>query len=592
MPLGKINIAAGLVEDITDYAAGPRWIAADYVRFRQAMPEKIGGWVQNGTDTFDFGSCRTLLGWNTLANVKHIAGGGSVMLQIFTGSTWVDITPVGTNGTYALDSFAVVATSAQVTVTETSHGQITGNRVTIAGASAGGGITIAGDYLVTKVDDDTYTITHSTEATSTDATTGGASATFQNYIDSGLSSSVLGEGWGIGGWGDDGWGDPSTGGTDIFPARTWSLVNWGEDLLASPRGAGLYTWDASVGTGTRAVAVSNAPTKCNYVFVSQGDRHAVVLGSDEAGGTIDPLLVHWSDQEDNTTWTAAATNTAGTFRVTEGNELISGINTRALSLIWTDTAVYSMQFIGPPYTFGFELLGKGSGIAGPLARAEAASRVFWMGRISRNFYVYDGSVRVLQCPVLRKIQEDFNTEQQDLVCCIPNTQFNEVWWFYPSAGSNENDRYVIYNYLEETWVTGTMGRTAGIDIGLFQNPMWMDADTKLYSQEDGVDAAGSAISSYIETGEYEVGSGDRLMLLDKLILDADITGNLDITIYTRRYPNATQITKGPYTATSSDGKISFRAKGRQFALRFASDGIGDDWRMGHMRMQTKITGGR
>ncbi len=511
MPLAKLTIPPGFVEDITDYGLGPRWRRGDMVRFWAGFPEKIGGWVQHGSDTVQ-GACRGMHAWSSSADVAYVAMGTHSKLEILLNGTFADVTPAG--------------------------------------------------------------------------------------LSAGRENAEAASGWGSGGWGEDGWGESSSSGALTQAPRTWSLDNWGEDLIANPRGGEIYTWDSSVGTGTAAAILhaSNSPLT-NFVFVSPTDRHLIALGSDENdSGTIDKMLVHWCDQEDFTLWTAAATNTAGTKRLDQGSELISGINTRGISLLWTDTAVYAMQFVGPSYTFGFDLLAKGCGIIAPHARAEVSSRTFWWSRADQNFYVFDGAVRNLPCPVLNTIRADFNVAQQDKIFAVANGQFNEVWFYYCSASSIEIDKYVVYNYLENLWFTGNLARTAGVDRGIHDAPLWCGAPSanvsKVYEHESGTDDDGSAITSYIETGEFEAEPGDRLILIDRLIPDADITGNLDITIYTRRYPNATQITKGPYAVNSGTGKLSFRAKGRQFALRFGSDAINDDWRLGTNRIRTKVVGGR
>ncbi len=599
MPLAKLNIAPGFNADTTDYAVGAQWVRGNKVRFWQGKPEKLGGWAQKGSNEFN-GTCRGMHTWASLKSVKYIALGTHTHLQLMAGNSFIDITPTDETGTLGNDPITTTLDSSVVSISDTAHARSINDRVLFSGATDTGGITAAQlniEHTVMAVtDSDNYTISVSSTATS-GATGGGASVLFTYYISVGLIDSFLGVGWGAGAWGDSTWGTPRETSDFLTPARTWSLDNFGEDLVVNPRGGEIYKWDTSVGTGTKAAILhaSNSPLT-NFIFVSPTDRHLVALGSDtDTSGTIDAMLVHWSDQEDLTLWASAATNTAGTFRLDNGSQLISGLNTRSISLIWSDTALYSMQFIGPPYTFGFELIGKQCGIMSPHSAIEIASRVYWWSRTDRNFYMFDGAVRQMPCPVLDGIRDDFNFDQQDKVHAVSNSQFNEVWWFYCTASSVEINSYVVYNFEENLWFTGTLERTSGVDRTLFNFPLLVDTTNKrVYEHENGVNDDGTAITSFVETGEIEATPGDRLVLMDKLVIDADITGSLDVTLFTRKYPTDAQVTKGPFAISSSDadGKLSFRAKGRQFAIRYGSDAIGDDWRLGIPRINTKVVGGR
>lgn len=583
MPLIRLVIPPGLISDVTDYTAGPHWVSSDHVRFWQGMAEKIGGWEKHTTDDFD-GVCRGMHIWASLQAVRHIALGTHTHLQVVIGGVVYDITPVRESGTLT-DPFATTFASSMVVVTDASHGLRAGDRAIYEGTTAAGGLSFNGEWTVFDVlDTDTYRFIHTSVATST--ATGGGTVTYTYLLTSGAIDSSLGEGWGVGPWGSGGWGSAYVPGLFLFPARTWSLDNWGEDLIANPRGGGIFVWDTSTGTSVRAVQIADAPDT-NFIIVSPTDRHLVALGTDN-----DEMLVSWSDQEDYEEWTASATNTAGDFRLTEGTELISGLNTRGVTLLWSDTAMYSMQFIGPPYTFGFELMGLGCGIMSPHARAEVASRVFWWGRACRNFYVFDGAVRAIPCPILQTVANNFNFAQQDKVYAVPNARFNEVWFYYCSASSNDIDSYVIYNFIDNTWAMGTTTRTAGYDRGFYDNPIFAGIDEFLYEHDVGVNDDGAALASHLETGEFEAEPGDRLLLVDGLYVDANITGNLDFTIKTRKYPNGPETSKGPYALTSSTQRLSIRAKGRQFALRYSSDAIDDTWRLGTMRLDAQTSSAR
>ena len=586
----KLEVPVGLYPDFTDYAAGPRWVYSDKVRFRQGMAEKIGGWEKTSSDQFD-GTCRGVYPWASLADVKYLGIGTHSHLEVMTGDVVYDITPVRDSGTLGADPFTTTSSSTQVSVADTGHDLAVNDRVSFSGSDAVGGITPDGAYTVTSVTDaNTYVITHASAATSS-ATGGGAAVAYTYYIAVGTVDSELGEGWGVGPWGSGGWGSAYSPGLFLLPARTWSLDSWGEDLIANPRGGSIYVWDTSVGTSTRATKITNSPDT-NYILVSPTDRHLIALGSNEGSGTVDSMLVHWSSQEDYETWTASATNTAGTKRLVEGSKIISGKVTRGMTLLFTDTALYGMQFIGPPYTFGFDLLGKNCGIIAPHAAVEVASRIFWWSWTSKAFFTFDGSVKQLPCPLIETIHNDINFLQQDKIWSMSFAQHNEVWWFYPSADSDEIDSYVIFNYAENAWVTGTLARTAGCDRGYFDKMMMAGADYYMYDHESTVNADGSALEAYIETGEFEIPEGDALMLVDKVIPDATITGTLLFTIKTRKYPTATEVTKGPYSITSSTTKTSLRAKGRTCAVRFSSTAAGSTWRLGAFRMNVTPDGER
>lgn len=594
----KIRIPAGIDNEDADYSKTPKWVDCDKIRFRKGYPQKIGGWVKQ-TITAAEGVIRGYIAWRSHDYSIYSGLGTSTRVYIESGGDLNDITPIRDSGTLGTDPFAVVDTSTTVTVTHTAHGNAVNDIVLYSGATAGGGITVDGEYTVDSVvDANTYTITHSSAATSTDAATGGASVAYTYYMPVGNASTTFGLGWGAGKYSENTYGTPRPATTPVtFSARTWSFALWGEDLIFNPRGENVYVWDASAGTGTRGTIISAAPAS-NSIVVSSIDRHMIAYGCEETtgSGTIDPLLIRWSDQEDYTDWTPSATNTSGTKRLQNGSSIIGAINTRTETLVFTNETVTSQRYIGTPFTFGFQEIGTNCGLIGSKAVVNHGSTTFWMSE--RNFYVYDGTLKTLRCPVHKHVFDNLNYIQKDKFFAGLNSQFHEVWWFYCSADAEEIDSYVIYNYEQNAWSYGTMVRTAWIDHGVRPNPAAAGIDGYIYDHETGVDDDGAAIIAYLESGEFEfpptdeTGPGEYFVYMDKLIPDYNLTGLLELTLKTRRYPNDTEISKGPYTLTPTTTKRDFRIRGRQWAVRWGSSGVGDDWRLGDQRFQIRPAGKR
>ena len=551
------------------------------------MVQKIGGYQKNGSNTFT-GKARSAMDWQTLALEKFIAIGTHLKLHLWKGGTYYDITPIRkTVNPMANNPFAMTNLSTTVTVTDVAHGALTGDYVTFSGASAGGGITISGEYQLTKTTDDAFTIVHSAAATST--TSGGGAAVVAAYqINIGVSYSVAGMGWGASTWGASTWGTARSVSNFLAVARTWGLDNWGEDLIANPRDGGIYVWDASVGTSTRAAALGGtAPTTAKSVFVSDQNRHLVVLAPDGEN-----LKVSWSSSEDYTDFTADASNTAGSKLLDGGNELFMGVKTKLGTLLFTDSVLWLMKFDGPPFTFIFERIGSANGIRGPNAAKEFDGRVFWMGQ--NGFWYYDGSIKMLDCDVLPTIFDDIDNTQSALVYAGANRPFNEIWWLYPTDGETECDRYVLYNTELKTWAFGTLARTVLIgDSDTFGNPYAMGADGYLYDHDFGVNADGAALSAYAETSDMEIASGEDIMFVDQMIPDfSELDGTLSVTLKGRRYPKDEQLTKGPYSVTSSSELVNVRITARQLSVRLEVSDVGAHFRTGTLRINIQPDGQR
>lgn len=589
MPLKNLNIAPGLNTLETDRGARARWKNGDKVRFWRGMPQKIGGWQKNGSNTFT-GIARSAIDWLTLAVEKFIGFGTHLKLYVWKGGAYYDITPIRSTDTLGTDPFSTTDTETEVGVEHVGHGGLVGDFVTYSGAAAVGGITISGEYQITTVvDADNYTITHGSAATST-ATGGGAVVEAVYQIHVGAESTTAGYGWGASTWSASTWGTARSVTNFLNIARIWSLDNWGEDLIACPREGGIYLWDASVGTGTRAAAISGAPSTARAIFVSEENRHLVVLGAHD-GSADDPLLVRWSTSEDYTVFTPSDLNTAGEKRLDGGNELYCRVETRGESLIFSDTIFWSMTFEGPPYTFGWKNLGPNGGIRSPNAAIELDGRVFWMGE--QDFFVYDGAKRVLPCEVLNHVFDDFNATQSAKVYAGVNRKFGEVWWLYPSANASDCDRYVIYNALEDHWSFGTLARSLYVgDSNIFNNPYAVGQDGYLYDHEYGVNADGGALGSSLESGDIEIGEGEEMIDISGAIPDFKrLEGSVDVTLKGRRYPqDSDQYSGAVETITSATKKISPRMRARQIALLVESDAIDDDWRMGQWRVELRAHG--
>jgi hypothetical protein len=517
-----------------------------------------------------------------------------------------------------IDPITTADESTTVTITDTGHGATTGDWVVLSGAAATGGVTAAdlnsmAGYQVTVLTVNTYTITVPSAATST-VSAGGGNAVVIKYLVGisgglGAQSSDPALGWGVGGWGLEGWGQPrSASASDIsLDNSSWNLSLWGEDLIATVRNGAIYYWDTSAGTNNRAVLVSSlasadsVPTIARVTTVSFPDRHFIAGGcTSYSTGNVDDMLVRWSTQEDFTNFKPTSTNTAGDQRLQIGTKIVAIVNAREETIISTDEAIYGMTFVGAPFIFSFRLLATDAGAAGLNTMISVDGNVMWMGK--RNFFRYDGIVKELPCSVQYYVFDRMQNRYIDKVVVGHNKRFKEVTWFYVSndntAGTTnpENDSYVTYNYAENAWTVGTMDRTVWNDsFGAKTEPFAFDPDGYLYNHETGTSDNGAAMTSFIEGSPREItADGTELYMVDKVVPDVTMSANTNLFLYmnTRKYPNATETTKGPFTITSSTEKVSTRAKGRQIALKFESTGATDEWTLGDFRANVRGDGMR
>jgi len=456
MPLQKIMFKPGVNRENTRYTTEGGWYDCDKVRFRQGTPEKIGGWVRISATTF-LGVCRSLWNWVTLGSQNLLGVGTNLKFYIENGGGYNDITPIRATLTLANNPFATTSGSTTVVVTDATGGYANGAFVTFSGATSVGGLTLNGEFQLSTIGTSvtTYNITASSAASST-ATGGGAAVVAAYQLNPGPAYAVPLVGWGAGAWGSGTWG---IGATSVDALRIWNQNNFGQDLIFGPRGGGLYYWDATTSLSTRGVLVSSlagasdVPLFQNFLLVSDISRFVLVFGTNEIGvGTLDPMLIRWSDQEDAVQWTPAITNQAGSVRLSHGSRIVTAMQSRQEIIVWSDSSLYSLQYLGPPYVWSTQLLADGISIVGPNAAAIASGVTYWMG--IDKFYKYDGRTQTLRCDLLQYIFSDLNQAQYEQVFASTNEGFNEIWWFYCSESSNEIDKYAVYNYGEDIWYYG------------------------------------------------------------------------------------------------------------------------------------------
>ena len=642
MPLTKLQYQPGINRELTSYTNEGGWNDCDKVRFRFGFPEKIGGWDRISQKSF-LGTSRALHSWGALDGSDYIGVGTHLKYYIEEGGDYYDITPLRETTAAGDVTFSATDGSSTITVSDTSHGAFEGDFVTFSGAVTLGG-TITADVLnqeyriETVVNENSYTITAreagtsigsitvdgqlvptEVDANSSDTGSGGSSTVGAYQINRGLDTVVPGNGWGAGTWSRGTWGSgtDSTASTDQL--RIWTQDNFGEDLIFNVRDGGVYYWDKSAKTNPfqRAVALSDlsnadggAPTVAKQVIVSDRDRHVIAFGADPFNdiGTQDPLLVRFSSQEDPTTWIPSATNTAGDLRIGSGSEIVAAVETRQQIIILTDTSVNAMQYLGPPFTFGIQLISKNTSIIGPNAAVAVDDSVFWMG--SQDFYVYSGAVQKIPCTVRDYVFNDFNDGQAEKVIAGVNSAFNEVWWFYPSSSSTNVDRYVIYNYQQKIWYYGVLTRTAWIDRGVREYPIAACDCGYLYThefgQDDGSTNPPSALEAYIESSQIDIADGDSFSFIRRIIPDMTFRDSeadepsATMTLKMRNFPGSNYRTSNDAVVTKTASvpveeftdQVHVRLRGRSFALRVESDGEGVAWRLGSPRIDIRPDGRR
>jgi hypothetical protein len=638
MPFIKLQFRPGLNRDQTNYSGEGGWYDCDKIRFRSGYPEKVGGW-KKATPTTILGVCRQLWNWVTSYSDNLLAIGTNKKVYIEAGGNFYDITPLRTTfDTPDTDNSVNVTNGSPVVVFEvTGHGANSGEYVTVIGVVGTGapeeigGIPVSeinGNHELTTINSNAFSIQVDTAATSTVSNAGGTTIELEFEISPGNAIRTEGYGWGTGTWSREAWGLGST--QPVFlPQRDWWFDNFDNDLVMNIRNGTIYYWerggnaDPSVALNTRASLLSGfaddagydpdaVPAAAMQILVSQQDKHLLAFGCVPFGSTstadFDPLLIRWADQDNPFQWEPLPTNSAGFLRVSRGSRIIRALPTRQETLIWTDTHLYTLQFLGTIDVFSLQEYADNISIASSRACASAANITYWMGQ--DKFYAYTGRVETLPCTIRNYVFQNINFNQADQIICGTNEEWNEVWWFYPSKNSNWNDSYVVYNHLEKLWYYGTLERTAWLDTPLRENPQAIGSNPAtengfLYNHEDGVDDDDSPMMSYIQSNDFDLENGDKFLLTRRMIPDVNFDGSeastpeVELVIRPRNFPGSSYQNDVADTQrvirTSVDvytDQVFMRARARQMALKIQSDALGVQWQLGSPRLDARADGQR
>ena len=645
--LQKLNFKPGFNKQVTESGAESQWVDGDFVRFRYGLPEKIGGWSQLTTSNNTLpGVARAQHTFTSIAGEKYAAIGTSQGLFLYYEQQFYDISPLATAITGA--TFTSVSGSPTVTVNKSAHGLLDGRYVTFSSVT----VPTGSGYATADFTGNTFEVKNKTASTfeitmptnSGGSSTGTGSASIDPYELVGPTFQTAGLGWGTSTWGSSTWGTASATSNVILDPGLWSLDNFGQILTATIHNGKTFTWNAGVSSprDNRATVMTGAPTTSRLTQVSDRDRHVFHFGTETTIGdptTQDPMFIRFSDQEDFNTYTPTAINTAGTFRVDKGNEIMGAVSGKDYTLVLTDSSAYVIQFVGPPFTFSVRQVGTNCGLIGQNALSYSNGVVFWMSG-EGGFFMYDGTVKALPCLV-----EDFvfttggdnlgiNYNSSQLIYCEHNSLYNEINWFYPSSSSEQINRCVVFNYGENVWTTSSLARSSYADQGVYQLPYATEYNktalpnfpiqgitatygaTTYYAQETGTDQINSSgttsINAFIQSGDFDItarkgmmgtstgsidyrGDGEFFMSVKRFIPDFQLLeGNSKITLLLNDYPNNTASGSplGPFTITSSTDKIDTRARGRLVALKIENDAVGETWRYGTLRLDAKPDGRR
>jgi len=646
----KLQFKPGVNRDTTDYSGEGGWWECDKIRFRSGFPEKLGGW-QHALSASFIGYCRQMWNWVTTFQDNLTAIGTNVKVYIEVAGNLFDITPLRTvDPTFiAPTTTNSVSTTIGTTTVVFNFGAVvheaeTGSYVQISGVVGPiGGILSAeinGNHQITKIDNFKFSIQSLTTATATVAAAGGAGITVSFEIAPGYAITTAGYGWGTGTWGRGAWGSGTT--TPIYlPLRDWWFDNFDNDLVMNIRNGEGYWWERGilsvpdVALATKAIRLVDyaaaqgfdptaVPIKIMQLLVSQQDKHLIAFGAVPFGFTdpadFDPLLIRWSDQDTPGQWFPEVTNTAGDIRLSRGSRIVRALPTRQEILVWTDTTLYTLQFLGTTDVYGLQEYSDNISIISPRACISASNVTFWMGK--DKFYAYTGRVETLPCTLRKHVFQNINRYQADQIICGTNEEWNEVWWFYPSANSDYNDSYVVYNHLDQVWYYGMLPRTAWLDTALHPDPLACNTPTDtnagmLYQHEIGLDDDGEPMVSYIRSNDFDLEDGEHYMLLKRLIPDVDFSHSLvnadvipdphthgnpvvTITMYSRNFPGSARFSDPADTQAvvfDSDvglytEQVFMRARARQMAFQIKSENLGVQWALGSPRIEARADGKR
>ena len=614
MKLVDLKFQPGIDKQDTAYSAGDqrKYVDSDFVRFHYGKPERWKGWsyLPNPNKTI-VGVVRDTHSWIGLDGIRYLALGTDRKLYIYTEGALYDITPL--RDTESLSNPFTTNGTTTVSVADAAHGAAVGDFVTFDSFSTIDGLDMNQEFEITSVTSaSAYTVTHTSTASGS-TSGGGGSGNAKYQITTGPSTSTYGYGWGTLTWNTSTWNTPRSSSSVVLSARQWSLDNFGEDLIATVLNSGTFVWDTSGGTGSRATALSNAPTASRFSLVSTDTRHLMIFGTETTIGdatTQDDLLFRFSDREDATNYTPVATNEAGSLRISDGSRIVGGVKSSGQILVWTDTSLHGIQFVGTPFTFGLRQLGANCGLIAQHAAIEVNGRAYWMS--DNSFYMYDGVVKKMPCSVQDYVFDDLSyTNKADIACGI-NTAFNEIIWYYPSANATQIDRAVAYNYLENTWYTLSLGRTTWLGAYVYEQPIATEYDASLsansstilgltagasyvYEHESGNNQAdGTAITAFLTSGSVEIADGDELMSVSKLVPDFDNLANtMTATLTLEQYPQSADTVTTTGSISSTTEKINVRGRGRAVKIKYETNTVNDTaWRLGSTKLQLRPDGRR
>jgi len=606
--LSKVNIAPGIDKETTNYGAEGRWIDCTNVRFRAQLPEKIGGWTKLVAPKI-CGVVRAQKTWYSTAGVRFMAIGTDRKLYVYSEGVVSDITPTRIQSTLS-GPFTANGT-ATITVAHTNHGATEGDFVTYSGASTLNGADFNAEYEITSiVDANSYTITHTGNVSSG---TGGGTVTATYQLNVGSPTSSFGFGWGTATWNAGSWNTARTSSAIFVEATYWSFDILGEDLFAIRNNGALYRWDLSGGVATPAQLVTQAPGTSRFLLITNG-QFVLCLGTEETigtPGTQNNMLIRWSAQRDYTSWTFTSLreNASGSDQVQEGSKIMAAARSRGSVLVWTDASLNILTLIGGDAVFSLQQVGSSCGAVSPFCWAEVNGVSYWMSQTA--FYIFDGSVKKLDCTVQSYVFDDLDTTSQVQVYAGINVDFNEVTWFYPSKGSNVINRSVTYNYLEDVWYTNTgFARTAWSDRGVYSNPFASRyypndlptnetirgitaGSSQLYRHEDGLNDDGGAMTCSLTSGDIDIEDGDQVYHISRVIPDfKSLAGTINVGLNFLNYPTSTTPRNFNSNVTPTTKHFSVRGRGRQSNIVLTSSALDSNWRFGTFRYDITPDGSR
>ena len=614
MKLVDLKFQPGIDKQDTAYSAGDqrKYVDSDFVRFHYGKPERWSGWAYLPSPNKTIvGVVRDTYSWIGLDGTRYLALGTDRKLYIYVGGGFTDITPI--RETASLTNPFTTNGTTTVTVTDADHGAAAGDFVTFDSFSTIDGLDMNNEFEVTTyVDANTYKVTHT--STASGSTSGGGGAGNANYqITTGPATSTFGYGWGTLTWGLSTWGTARSSSDVVLSARQWSLDNFGEDLIATVLNGGTFVWDTSGGVSNRATALSNAPTASRFSLVSTDTRHLLIFGTETTIGntsTQDDLFFRFSDREDATDYTPVATNEAGSLRISDGSKIMGAVKSSGQILVWTDTSMHGIQFVGTPFTFGMRQLGANCGLIAQHAAIEVNGKAYWMS--DDSFYLYDGVVKKMPCSVQDYVFDDMSYTNRNDIAVGLNTAFNEIIWYYPSSNATQIDRGVVYNYLENTWYTISLARTTWLGAYVYEQPIATEYSTSvtanvstilgltagasyIYEHETGNNQAdGTALPAFLTTGSVEIADGDELMSVSRLVPDFDnLTNNMTATLTLEQYPQSASNVTTTGTISNTTEKIDVRGRGRAVKIKYETNTVNDTaWRLGSTKIQLRPDGRR